>query len=68
MAAQLDKLIDAAAAPGILIQVLPFTADNHAGADGPITVYEFTEVPPVCHTECYSGGRIVEAHEEVAGW
>ena len=65
MAAQLDRLIEAAATPGIVIQVLPFTAD-HAGTDGPISVYEFTEAPAVRYTECYSGGRIVEAHAEVA--
>jgi transcriptional regulator with XRE-family HTH domain len=67
MGAQLDSVIEAADMPGIVIQVLPFTADNHAGSDGPITVYEFAEAPTVAYTECYSGGRIVEAHEEVAG-
>jgi transcriptional regulator with XRE-family HTH domain len=67
MGAQLDSLIEAADTPAIVIQVLPFTADNHAGSDGPITVYEFAEAPTVAYTECYSGGRIVEAHEEVAG-
>lgn len=65
MGAQLDKLIEAAGVPGIVIQVLPFTAD-HAGTDGPISVYEFAEAPAICYTECYSGGRIVEAHGEVA--
>ena len=66
MEGQLDRLIEAANVPGILIQVLAFTADNHAGSDGPITVYEFAGAPTVCYTECYSGGRIVEAHTEVA--
>ncbi len=66
MGAQLDRLIEASDSPGIVIQILPFTADNHAGADGPITVFEFAEAPTVCYTECYSGGRIVEAREEVA--
>ena len=65
MGAQLDKVIEAAGTPGIVIQVLPFTAD-HAGTDGPISIYEFTMAPTVCYTECYSGGRIVEAHGEVA--
>ena len=51
--------------PGLL-QTLPFTADNHAGADGPITVYEFAASPSVCYTECFNGGRIVEGREEVA--
>ena len=66
MGAQLDVLIEAAGTPGVVIQVLPFTADNYAGTDGPITVYEFADAPTVCYTECYSGGRIVEAPGEVA--
>lgn len=63
---QLDRLLDAAEAPGIVVQTLPFFADNHAGADGPISVYDFASSPSVCYTECYSGGRIVEGREEVA--
>jgi transcriptional regulator with XRE-family HTH domain len=66
MAAQLDRLIEAARMPGIVLQVLPFSAIDHAGADGPITVYEMTEVPAVAYAECYSGGRIVEGHAEVS--
>jgi transcriptional regulator with XRE-family HTH domain len=66
MRKQLDRLLDAADAPGILVQTLPFTADNHAGADGPISVYEFADSPSVCYTECYGGGRIVEGRKEVA--
>jgi transcriptional regulator with XRE-family HTH domain len=65
MSAQLDRIIDAAGTPGIVIQVLPFTAD-HAGTDGPISIYEFAAAPAVCYTECYSGGRIVEQRGEVA--
>lgn len=63
---QLDRLLEAADTPGIVIQTLPFTADNHAGAVGPISVYEFAESPSVCYTECYGGGMIVEGREEVA--
>jgi transcriptional regulator with XRE-family HTH domain len=66
MLAQLDRLMAAAETPGIVVQVLPFTADNHAGAEGPISVYEFADTPSVCYTECYSGGRIVEGRTEVA--
>jgi transcriptional regulator with XRE-family HTH domain len=65
MGAQLDRLIEAASTPGVVIQVLPFTAD-HAATDGPISIYESADAPPVCYTECYSGGRIVEAAAEVA--
>lgn len=66
MRQQLDRLLDAADTPGIVIQALPFTADNQAGADGSISVYEFADSPSVCYTGCYGGGRIVEEREEVA--
>jgi hypothetical protein len=49
-----------------VIQVLSFSAGDQPGADGPITVYEFPDVPTVCYTECYRGGRIVEDKCEVA--
>lgn len=66
MREQLGRLLEAADTPGIVMQTLPFTADNHAGADGPISVYEFAESSSVCYTGCYGGGRIVEGREEVA--
>jgi len=66
MAAQLDKLIELAAARRIVLQVLPFTASDHAGVEGPIIVFEFPDAPTVVYTECYGGGRIVENREEVA--
>jgi transcriptional regulator with XRE-family HTH domain len=66
MGEQLDKLIKAAGLPGIVLQVLPFTAHDHAGVEGPITIYERPSAPAVGYTECYAGGRIVEDGEEVA--
>jgi hypothetical protein len=67
MGAQLDRVIEASGLPGIVVQVLPFRAWDNAGADGAIAIYEFAEAPAVCYTECYSGGRIVEQRDEVAG-
>ena len=66
MAEQLDQLITLARSRRIVLQVLPYTARDHAGVEGPITVYEFAEAPSVAYTECYGGGRIVEQREEVA--
>lgn len=66
MSEQLDKLIDLAATPGIVLQILPFSARENPGADGPIMVFEFDDSPTVCYTECYRSGRVVEAHNEVA--
>lgn len=66
MGEQLDKLIKAAELPGTVLQVLPFTAHDHAGVEGPITIYERASAPAVGYTECYAGGRIVEDSEEIA--
>lgn len=66
MGEQLDKLIKSAERPGVVLQVLPFTANDHAGVEGPIVVYERQSGSPVAYTECYGGGRIVEGPEEVA--
>jgi Domain of unknown function (DUF5753) len=29
-------------------------------------VFEFEDAPTVCYTECYNGGRVIEAQGEVA--
>lgn len=65
MAEQLDKLIELVSSRRIVLQVLPFTARDHAGVEGPVTVYEFADAPSVVYTECYGGGRIVEDRHEV---
>lgn len=66
MGAQLDKLIKSADSPGVVIQVLPFAAPDHAGVEGPIAVYEPRGGAAVGYTECHRGGRVVEHPEEVA--
>lgn len=66
MGEQLDKLVKSASMPGVVLQVLPFTAHDHAGVEGPIVIYESPSTPTVAYTECYGGGRIVEAYDEVA--
>ena len=66
MAEQLDRLLVKAAQPGIVVQVLPFSAPDHAGVEGPIEVYDFENALSVGYTECHRGGRIVEAQTEVA--
>jgi transcriptional regulator with XRE-family HTH domain len=66
MGEQLDKLINATSLPGIVLQVLPFTAYDHAGVEGAIVVYERSSAPSVGYTECHRGGRIMEDSDEVA--
>jgi transcriptional regulator with XRE-family HTH domain len=66
MGEQVGKLIKAAEAPGIVLQVFPFTANDHAGTEGPIWIYERPGGPPVAYTECHGGGRLIEGQDEVA--
>jgi transcriptional regulator with XRE-family HTH domain len=41
MAVQRRRLLEAAARPGITLQVLPISAGAHAGMDGPFTIFGF---------------------------
>lgn len=66
MAAQIDRLIDWARTPGIVVQVLPLAAGDPAGTDGPIVAYDFADRPSVVYSECNRGGRLVEEPAEVA--
>jgi len=65
MRAQLDKIIEAADAPDIVIQVLPYTARSHPGTDGPILIFDYPDAPSSGYTECNGGGMIVEQPEQV---
>lgn len=62
MRAQLDKLIAAAQSPGLVIQVLPFSAYTHPGTDGPILIFDFANEPSVVYSECDGGGMLIENH------
>ena len=66
MGEQVGKLIKAAEAPGIVLQVLPFTAHEQAGTEGPIWIFERPGGSAVAYTERYGGGRLIEGQDEVA--
>lgn len=66
MSAQLDKLIKAAETPGFVVQVLPFSAQQHAGIDGLLYLYERTGQPLVAYCETFGGARLIEAPQEVS--
>jgi transcriptional regulator with XRE-family HTH domain len=66
MGDQLDKLIKAAETPGFVIQVLPYSAHDHAGTDGLLYLYERPGQPHVAYTECMGGGRLIEDSQEVS--
>jgi hypothetical protein len=63
-AAQLAALAEAAARPGITIQVLPFAAGANAGMDGKFTMLGFPADPPVVFVEGLIGDVYLEAADE----
>lgn len=65
MQEQLDKLIGVASAPGFVIQILPFTAHDHPGTDGPVMVLDFEESPSIAYCECNGGGMLSETASDV---
>lgn len=66
MAAQLDKLLERSAQPGIVIQIMPIAAMDCAGVAGPMTVFDIPDSPLVAYTEGCDVGRIIETPDEVA--
>jgi transcriptional regulator with XRE-family HTH domain len=66
MGDQLDRLVKASESPGIVMQVLPYSAQDHAGVEGLLYLYERTGQPAVAYTECFGGGRIIEDQQEVS--
>jgi transcriptional regulator with XRE-family HTH domain len=63
---QLDHLIKMSESPQAVIQVLPFSASDAPGADGPAALFEFSDGPSVAYLEGWEAGRVVEDPKEVA--
>lgn len=66
MAEQLDHLLKISESQFAVIQVLPFSAADAPGADGPAALFEFTDREPVAYLEGWETGRVVESPSEVA--
>jgi hypothetical protein len=66
MAAQLDKLLEMSAQPGIVIQIIPISAADCSGVAGPMTVFDIPDSPQVAYTEDCKVGRIIDEPGEVA--
>jgi transcriptional regulator with XRE-family HTH domain len=61
---QLDRLIELAGRPGITVQVLPLTAVNCSGADGPMTIFDMPDGAQIAYVEGCEVGRVIEASIE----
>ncbi len=64
-AAQLDHLLDAAARPGITVQVVPFDAGAHGGLAGPFYILSFNNGPDIAYAEDPVTGHFHERPELV---
>lgn len=66
MREQLDHLVKMSESPQAVIQILPFSASDAPGADGPAALFEFSDGPSVAYLEGWEAGRVVEDPKEVA--
>jgi transcriptional regulator with XRE-family HTH domain len=67
MRAQLRHLIEAAKAPEVTLQVVPFARGGHAGASGSFTILRFEEqyLPDVVYIEQLTGAIYLEQRSDV---
>lgn len=63
---QLDRLIDAARRPRIVLQVVPSSAGAHAGLLGPFVIVSLPGAPDVVYLDTALTGQIVERWADVA--
>jgi transcriptional regulator with XRE-family HTH domain len=66
MAGQLDHLVTMSGSSRAVIQVLPYTAADAPGSDGPAALFEFESEPAVAYLEGWESGQVVEDPKEVA--
>lgn len=62
---QLKRLVQIAASPRIVLQVLPYDAGAHAGLDGPLTILSFAKDQDVAYVEALGSGQLVTRPEDV---
>jgi hypothetical protein len=66
MRRQLQRLIEAAEAPNVTIQVIPKSAGPHVGWEGPLTILSLPEpVPDIGYVEGNSGVVYLESPDDV---
>jgi len=66
MRKQLKHLAEVAGLPNIIIQVLPYSMNDHPGLNGPLTILEFEDSTPMAYAEGWGSGRLVENPTNVA--
>lgn len=65
MRAQYAHLMECAARPNVVIQVMPLAQAGHAGLQGPMTLIETQDEAPVAYLECNGQSILVSKPDEV---
>ncbi|MBN3932297.1 helix-turn-helix domain-containing protein [Streptomyces verrucosisporus] len=67
MRAQIDRLVEVCAGPGISLQIMPFRAGPHPGMFGPFQLFRFSypELPDIVYTESLTGAVYIDERPEV---
>jgi transcriptional regulator with XRE-family HTH domain len=63
---QLSRILEAARAPGIEVQVLAFASGGHSAMGGSLTLLSFENGPDVAYLEAGHSGELVEDQAKVA--
>ncbi len=66
MAGQLRHLVESAARPNIVIQVIPAGVGAHQGMSGNFIIADFEAGPPVAYQDTAARGQIIEAADDIA--
>lgn len=66
MNAQMDHLIEMAARPNVVIQVIPHSIGAHQGLAGAFVIADFANAPSIVYLETALTGLVVERPEDVA--
>ncbi|MFD0856864.1 Scr1 family TA system antitoxin-like transcriptional regulator [Actinomadura adrarensis] len=65
MREQFDWLVQKAASPDIILQVLPFLSGAHAGLSGPMILFSLPDDTRLAYAEGFGGGQLIGRPEEV---
>lgn len=65
MRGQLDHLIEISGTSKCVLQILPHSATDAPGGDGPATIFEFSDRPPVAYVEGWEVGWMIEDQAKV---
>lgn len=68
MKPQLERVLEMAARPYVIFQVLLLNSREHPGMRGPISIIETGNAPTLAYSESWSSAEVVREPGEVAEW